>query len=436
MDIRLHDIERAVRFFQKETSRRSKEERKKLRWLWKKLPWSARMLGHMGIQEQTWWYRRYVLPVLSQAADLHLRRFLLGDFREVEEKTLSLLFSFFSREALHNPNLFSQEITEFLLGEAPSFSKERKMIQSLLSEKKKGYGSFSWYKDELFSQYQRRMHALHKRGAFVCEQAEKSEAPEVQDPVKPATKKRVKQFLTEIRELKEKIESFYETCRESCSKIFPLRFEIDQMVSSIQEVESYAFDLMLTLDELSYWVAEVVMDKECRHRLKEAKEVVKKVLDSFDTLRSWEESLKKRGQEEGSHLQKSLQGLSRKIDKIPSLASSGALKQQQASILKKARARVKEFRIALGKGPGPNISFKEMKQEIEHLSEVARGLYDEGVEIERMRKELQTLRERVAEKGDSAGILSHIENLLNSLEVTSNRKRAFAKIQEEVQALQ
>ncbi len=432
MDIRLQDLERAARFFQKEASERSIEERKRLQWLWEKLPWSGRMLGHMGIQESAWWYRRYVLPLLSQAADVHLRRFLLGDFREIEESMLSLVFSFFSREVLHSPNLFSQELTEFLLGEAPSFFKERKMVQSLLSGKKEGYGSFSWYKDELFSQYQRRMHALHKRGTFVCEQAEKSEVLEIQDPLKPATKRRVKEFLNEIREVKEKIESFYEASRESCSKIFPLRFEIDRTVSSIQEVESHLFDLMLTLDELSYWVVEVVMDKESRRRLKEAKSVIKGVIDSFDTLCSWEDKLKKGGQEEREQLQKSLQELSRKIDKIPSLASSSAFKQQQASILKKARSRVKEFRIALSKGPGPNMSFEEMAKEIGRLLEVAHELYDEGFEIERMRKELQTLREKV----DSEGLLNQIEALLGSLEVTSNRKREFAKIQEEARALQ
>jgi hypothetical protein len=394
------------------------------------------MLGRMGMQEMQWWYRRYVLPLLSQAADLHLRRFLLGDFRETEERKLSALFSFFSREVLHSPTLFSQEITEFLLGEAPSFSKERKMVQSLLSEKKKGYGSFSWYKDEAFSQYQRRMHALQKRGTFVCEQAEKTEFVKVQDPLKPATKKRIKEFLTEVRKVKEKIDSFYEASQEICSKIFPFRFEIDETVSSIQEVESNAFDLMLTLDELSCWVAEAVMDKESRHRLKEAKGVIKKVLDSFDTLCSLEERLKKKGEEKRTSLQKCLQELSRKIDKIPSLSSSSSFKQQQAAILKKARSCVKEFRIALVKGPGPNISFEEMDKEIDRLLKAARDLYNEGVEIEKMKKELQILQQKVNKKEGAEGLLNHIEALLGALEITSNRKRAFAQIQEEARALQ
>jgi len=436
MDIRLQDIERAVCFFQKPVSERSKENKKGLEWLWKRVSWSGRMLGSVGMQEQKWWYRRYVLPILCRAADAHLRRFLLGDWREIEERRLSTLFSFFSRVVVQNPEFFSREITDFLLGEAPSFSKERKTVQSLLSEKKKGYGSFSWYKDELFSQYQRRMRALHKRGDSSSKQSQENSPQETQDPLKPATKRRVKEFISEILVLKERIHDFYNTTLEREAKIFPLRAECGKTLSSIQDVQKKSFDLVITLDDLSSWIAEPFIDKEARRRLKEAKGVMQKISESFEDLCVLEQGLKKEGEGEQSLLQRQVRALSRKIDKLPSLPPSCSLKEQQLSVIKMARTRVKEFRTALVRGPGPNRTFQETEQEVTHFLKTAQALYDEGVEIEQTKSELTQLRKQVEKKESTKGLLDRIENILESLEVIANRKKVLAQIYDEVRALQ
>jgi len=443
MDVRLQDIERAVRFFQRPASERSQQQQKSLQWLWKRLSWSARMLGCVGMKERTWWYRRYVLPILCQAADAHLRRFLLGDWREVEERRLLTLFSFFSKEVLRKPKLFSQEITRFLRGEAPSFAKERKTIQSLLSEKKKGFGSFSWYKDETFSQYQRRMHALQKRSErLVSQQSNKNEPQQVQDPLTSATKARLKEALREIQDMKEKVQPFCDGVSSSFSKVFPLRAEVDEIVTSVQEIKEGAFDLVMTLDELAFWICEISTDKETSHRLGEVQDVLKRVSLSLDELRSREKQLKKDGEHKRSSLQRKVQALSRTIDRVHVLPSGTLFREQQSFMIKMARGHLKAFKSALSKGPGPHVRFEEMEKEVSRLLEVARGLYNEGIEIDKVKKELVEIRKKATDalqsknKKNLKELLLHIETVLESLDVIGNREQACAQIRQEAKSLQ
>ena len=106
-----HDIELAMERYVSDTAEGGIETWRAMKWLWKELPWPARIIPHLGIALD-WWKQKYVLPLLCRFALPFLERFAQsGEACSERRRRWSV---FFAPIAVADPQLFPPKMIVFL----------------------------------------------------------------------------------------------------------------------------------------------------------------------------------------------------------------------------------------------------------------------------------------------------------------------------------
>ena len=432
--MKIEEFIRVIRLIRKKEIQRLRE----IEWIWNAIPFSARMWARIGGASYEWWFHRYVLPVMCKYADPFLRRFLLGDWCERETKHLTQVFNFFAPITLAKPELFAHEIVEFLSGTPPSFAQERSAVRSLLAGKK-GYGSFSWYKDETFSQYQKRLNALSQNSV-----QKKIASVEERDPVQKRSKERVKELHDELVALRARAELAAVALSEVKIFAFTLRFECEEMFNDVLSVEEQLCDLKIEFSRLIGWLQEksldIYRDREFREMLDCVERHMKCAAEILSEFEGSKKILRDNIEQQKKELQKKLHLLVRRVDRALLLHPENRLRERQNYLIKAARVLIRSFRVGLKKHP--EIPFSMLEQKINQLLDLTDAFYREGKEIDHLSKHLSCLEQEIHRKIETAGKSKKIQNLLdeiesfkNGLEVSVDRNIHFEQISKKCVAI-
>lgn len=407
----------------------------KFSWIYNNLPWTIRVLARCHIAKN-WWKEKYVLPILQEAATPHLERYAQGLWRQFEEEKLKTLFFFFQPKK----NSFSQALCSFLSSSPPSFVTEKNYFQQ---QAPKTYGTLNWYRDETFSHYKDRISTLLRRQPVSGSQPQKKEVPEPPtDLVKPYTQKAAVILVEELLSLRQNIIELCENLKQELASAFPLRMEIEETITSLTVISEKAWSLLTQVDKLLSTIPEHgslgMTESSLRETIHLTNAVKKEIHNSFNELKSLMQRLQPQIQTARSYLLQQLHLLSRSIDKTLLLPACSQLRPQETRLLKVAREKVKRFRTCLSKGPGPQICLRTLQDEISVLLELASSFYEEGRAIESMREQIRRLQTQVnaarstetnVEKAKRLqGLSAEIAHLLDTLDITADRKHRFDKI--------
>ncbi len=398
-------------------------------WIYTQLPWQIRMLVRWSIGTP-WWKDKYILPIITARAEPHLKRFATGQWRQHEEEKLRLLFAFFQPRK----ELFSSEIALFLSGVAPSFTAEREKVPQTSP---KGYGSFAWYRDELFSHYQERLLSVTQKVSRPSP-APRKEVPQAKDLVTAATKSRAEKTLAACNSLHDAIQPAVQKIEQLIKAAFPLRLEAEEEIATLQELQRAGWELTSQIDAALSSIPEYISNETpitetfLRTLLDDAESLLPPIKAQLDETEGQLTHLTSSIERVRGTIQKQLQALSRSIDKLNLLPQSSRLRPQQMQLIKSAREMVKKFRTALTKGPGPGISLATLAQKTNHLLELATSFYDEGIEIEStqdgVRALLRDLENRLSTEKDSSrmqqlqSLITELQEFLETVEVSSDRE--------------
>lgn len=441
----LSELERAILTYTSPTSKEGVKEWQAMEWLWGHLSWSARFVTHFGASGSSWWKERYVFPALCEEALPYLQRFLSGAWTRAEEESLRHCFHFFVPYALKEPTLFPEEVAQFLSGTCPSFNTEREMVQNRLTGKV-STKHYSWLKDETFARYCLRMKSLAD-SVSTTKIVEKGEVvakkpPESFDVITTETKDKAKKIIDEMVLMREGIEKLSSEMADHFGKIFPLHREADQDVEELKEVKEEALSLLLSIDKILVRFSDLLnsglTDVEARRIIHEAEKSMKWSSDNITALRTKGKRLCESIEELRNSIVRRLQRLTRLLDHIPMLETSNPFRTHQMRVVRIGREKLKRFRGALSKGPGPDTMLVSLEKEIDDIVELARAFYDEGADITAMKERLHHIEhivQKMVEEGYSLEQVSKLQSLLaevrelkTQLEITPDRKRLFERI--------
>ncbi len=449
----LCELEQAIHVCTSSASHGEIQTWQAMTWLWNQLSWSARFMTHFGASGFAWWKQRYIFPILCQESIPYLEKFLDGDWTYVEEESLRHVFHFWAPYSAKNPGLFPQRISKFLSGPCPSFHTERDACQSRVAGGGEG-ASYSWLADETFATYRSRMNALVRRiprrrtadVKRVCP-ADKQQAG---DQNTEAMKEKAKKCIEAITSVRDQVEELSAMMDRDVAKAFPLRKEGEQMVADLQQCREEAFSLLFSVDALLMQFSEEISaclpEQEGRTLIHDAEQSLTNLQKQLMMLRSRRDPVCSMIEEHRAAIGTHLQALSRLLDRVPILESAHPFRLHQTRIIRLARDKLKGFRGAISKGPGPEETLRQLECEIERAAELAKDFYDEGRDIVTSQERLHELERRIQKQlsaerhvvriTELRDLLSEVQNLRESLGVASDRKRRVDLIDQHIRELE
>jgi hypothetical protein len=416
-----------------------------MEWLWERLSRSARFVAHFGASGSSWWKERYIFPVLCQEGISYLQQFLFGDWTRAEEESLRHCFHFFAPYAAKNPSLFPQEISRFVSGMCPSFNTEREVFQSRFLGKG-GAKSCSWLRDETFARYRARMQSHVRRlPSHRIPEKEESLSIEPQEPLdtfKDETREKAKKRLEEITAIREEIARLSSRIDQDLVKAFPIRKEAEQPVLELKNIKEEVFTFVVLIDgvlmRFSDAVAACISNTDARRLISDVEKTLKRFRSDVSDLRIRSEQLCCSIEEMRNAIIRRLQSLTRVLDHVPMLETTNSFRVHQTRLVKMEREKLKRFRLALTRGPGPEMMLCQLEREIAVVVELAKAFYDEGTEISSMKERLyhfeQHLQQMLSEAQASLQasylrcLLGEVIEFKKTLEVASDRRLHFGNI--------
>ena len=361
---------------------------------------------------------------------------------------------FFAPYAVKSPQLFSREMVEFLLRPCPSFHTEREAFQSRLSWKA-GHKGALWHKDETFAHYLDRLQSLvHRSSPPPVLKAREAASPiEVKHPVdaiKEETKLRTKRNIEEMTVLRDEAEALSSCLNQQVTKAFPLRQEVSEAVFELKNAKEAALTLLLDIENALSGYCEVMApcssDEQAQQYLCRAEQASAEFRRRLVDLRTREEEICSRIEEQRTALFKRLQDLSRALDRVPMLTSAHPFRVHQTRILRQARDRIKQFRIAITKGPGPEMPIDHLERDVETAGRLVKAFYDEGREIDVIKERLHQLEHRIHERLKEERhvsrtlvlqeLLTEVVGLRTTLDIAADRNDRLRRIDQEVNELE
>jgi hypothetical protein len=409
-------------------------------WVRDRLSWFSRASGYLWGKKSESWLGKHLFPILLEVSIPQLEMFSEGNWKVADETKLKSIFDYFSMRIEACRQKIPKPLEAFLLGPTPSFYQERSRIQALCSTKT----SLQWYRDETFAQYKNRMNTLNqqqKKETTLYHPVRKGEVEEagfIPRALLPKSKERIEAFIGRFQKLKEECALCNYQLDKDIAKAFPLRNEFDFLVGGIQEVKDDLLGILLAIeDEISRLTESfVTMGEDEVYALFEEEEAfLKEVQAQFKGIQHRSEENRIDVEEKRAFLHKKLQQITRLVDKMQILPAASTFRNHQSRLVRMARDRIKKYKDALQKGPGPDMPLCSLEKDICLFIEMGKDFYDEGVEIESMKEQLIRFSkqlEKVIEKKGSTdilkGILSDVNILKKNLEVSADRKKHFENI--------
>ena len=343
-------IEQAMTYYTSSVAGAS--EWRAVSWLWDALPWSARIITHVGAATLEWWKRKYVLPLLCQAAVPFLERFAR---RGVDEEKGRRWFFFFSPIAVAAPQLFPPELVAFLSDAGRSFCRsqlENRPRDSMVESR----GRSVRRKNDSPTVQQ---HSPKESCVEVSEQV-----PQKRIPVSEETKEAAHRLVGKMNQARESVAACSESMDKTFRRAFPMRREIEQTMADIQKFQEELFLSLAALDDGIFYLSESALGTE-----EEAREIIHREEGIFDsartslpTLESRTEEIRSRVDDLRNSLFTRLHDLVRSLDCLSLLDPSAPMYSHQSRVVREARDHIKKFRLALAKGPGPEISLAQLEK--------------------------------------------------------------------------
>lgn len=408
-------------------------------WVKERLSLFSRFVGFFGGVNRPSWREKYLTPILLEASIPHLQRFFKGNWRVNEEQRLKVIFDFFSARIDTCRNSLEPHLITFLMGPTPSFFQEKARAQAFLKE-----GAIQWRRDETYSEYKKRLQSMQEKGRPIKEALPRTagikEEALVFEPLTKKTKEHLDKTLERLHSIREECIDTSFQLEKDFSKLFPLRYDFESLVTSLKQKQEALFTLILTLEnEIAKFSEMHVIAEEERASL---------LLEDVDALlenlaaqgrRIKESLLESRSQTEEARsiLYKQLQQITRAIDSVNLLPAESAFKEQQARIIRMARDKVKKFKESLSRGPGPGFPFAALEKDVELSIHLAKDFFKEGMEVMSMHEQLSShiqqvenlvAKESGSKKAKLLSLLADMKELQKTLEVSPDRQAYFDKV--------
>jgi hypothetical protein len=412
---------------------------KSIPWLWEKLPMTAKVLSFLGTSTTSWWRSRYVFPLLVEVSSPHLQRFKSGDWQKKEEESLTTIFHFFSSLPPGISSVFSSQILDFLKeGIAPSFQTQRQKTERKLASSQLGSASCAWFRDETFAQYCSRMHAISvKPSRAKTPNEEIAPMERVEEPVGTETRERGIRLLRSLEVFRDTTGKLLSSVKESTVRSFPLRLECCSAVLSLQELQEEIMTLLIAVEGTMTKVVEPGSgaEKEVLQIFRSIEKAERNFSGTLSSIQSRAKSLFSQIESARSFVYHKLQHITSSLDHVPLLPASNTFRPHQSRLIRTARDLIKKFRLGLTRGPGPMIPLERLEKEVLALSDLAKAFHREGIEIEKIGKQLlhfeQELRAKlqISDSSSLRALLADVEALRWTLEVSSDRRQEFDRIE-------
>jgi hypothetical protein len=364
------DIELAIELYASAPAKAGVQEWQAMEWLWKELPWSARFLSHFGAVSLGWWKRKYILPVLCKAAHPFLEKFSRGEWTRSQESMVRRWFLFFSQFASAEPQLFSPELVAFLSDTCPSFC---------------GREVFS--RDETYARHRARQLATRPDEVESHEEVFRRE-----ETVSEETKEAARGLIGKLTNLRESVMTLSGGVDKTFHRAFPMRNEMQRTVTEIHSFQDELFSLLMTLDNgllcLSDSAFGNLSNREAKSVLSEQGELLTRVRSSMPSLGSRSEELRLQVDELKNGIFNSIHTLVRSLDRLSVLDPSNPFHDLQARVVREAREQIKKFRLALAKGPGPEMSLTQLEELVARQIDLSEEFHAEGARISAIKEKL------------------------------------------------
>ena len=422
-----HDIELAMERYA--SAEAGIQEWRDMEWLWKELPWSARFLSHFGAASFEWWKQKYVLPVLCRVATPFLERYARGEWFRQQESMVRKWFYFFSPLAAADSKLFSPALVAFLSDACPSFE---------------GREGFS--RDETYARYRARQTVTKTSGATVYEEAERRE-----EPVSEEMKGAARSLIGKLSNLRESVITLLGGVDRTFHRAFPMRNEMQRTVAEIHAFQDELFSLQMALDDsllcLSDSAFGSLSNREAKRVVFEQGERVSSIRSSVTSLGSRAEELRLQVEELKNGIFNSIHTLVRSLDRLSVLDPSNPFHNLQARIVREARDQIKKFRLALAKGPGPEMTLAQLEELVARHIDLSEEFHAEGARLASIKEKLgryeshvqvllseesPLVHKRSAELHD---LLAKIIDVRVGITVIPNLEERFASIAREMEDL-
>ena len=424
-----HDIELAMERYASASAKAGVQEWQDMEWLWKELPWSARFLSHFGAAGFEWWKHKYVLPILCRAATPFLERCARGEWPRSQESMVRRWFLFFSPFAVTEPALFSHELVAFLSDSCPSFG-----------------GREGLSRDETYARYRARHTATKTPGADAYEAVVRYE-----EPVSEETKGAARSLIGKLGNLRESVVTLSGGVDRTFHRAFPMRNEIQRTVADIHAFQDELFSLLMALDESLSCLSDPALgslsDREAKSIVFEQGERVSSIRSSMVSLGSRAEELRLQVDDLKNGIFNSVHTLVRSLDRLSVLDPSNPFHNLQAKVVREARDQIKKFRLALAKGPGPEMTLAQLEELVAHHIDLSEEFHAEGAKLATIKEKLgryeshiqvllsdesRLVHKRSAELRD---LLAKVVDVRAGLTVIPNLEERFASIAQAMEEL-
>ena len=445
----LYELEQAILCYSAPPSSQGALPWSSMGWLWGQLSLVAKIASRVGVSGTEWWKERYILPLLLAAAMPHLQRYEAGEWTRTEEESLRHCFLLFAPYVSKGPSFFSPALARFLSDTPPSFIAER---DGMLSRLVGGKNTF-WARGETFAHYQTRLRSLMKRSPMPLRPVvEEERVPHVvAEPVTEATREKLRKLLAELTQVKEEVARLSDQIDHDVAHAFPFRLEAGDLLTDVQKSKEETTSILLYIDDALLYLSDHlvggVSNSQLSRLIQEEERALADYRPAIAALARMEKAHSASIEEIRATSTHRLHQLTRRLDHVPMLGPTHPFRSHQVQLLKTAREKLKRFRSALVKGPGPEISFFQLEQEMGKLEKLALAFYEEGKEIAFMRERLHRFADQIqallSHTGSSASdrvewlqkLLAEVTDLQGNLEVSADRKRAFDRIAHEMEYL-
>ncbi len=489
--VTLSSLCHALRLYIKaETSSVGLAEWRAFEWLWQGLSFGGKTLGMIGCFRFQSLRERILLPHLISTAIPYIERYRAGSWRKQDEERLLEVVQFVIR-SLKNEKTRSRVITrvsEDLVIELEkesffrSFSSEKEqaleaIVKSGVHENAKIRAKVSWGRHETFSQYSSRLknfvlnevksdgggepqtrasYQLSARnGLHESEKTKSGQADPEFEIFHQNYIQKLRSIEHQFEELMKKASKMRDFIQEELlSRAILLRVESENLPSQVEMLHEKSLDFLIDIESLLEKVVE---------RISKRYTTVSELKQVLDDLPHFEKSIQQTNERNrqllaASHeikatmdlLWKTIDGklheLFKMLDSQPLLPVGSLLRSQQLKMIKMAREKLKQYRMLLQTPPGAHVAFHRIESETHSLYKVAKAFYDEGIEIEEMRRRLKGVARDVQailseSESDTSkrslgaelhAMLEKIALMEKNLEIIADRQGQFQKVTEDL----